>query len=77
MAAVGILEREQAVVPLQAAVGIHQPGVHGGRGAEIRDLFGELVEHGLEELERAFGDRAGVGQSGENAVAHLRRRAER
>ena len=41
----GIAELQQAVVPLQAAVVVHQAGVHRGCGTEIGDLLLELVEH--------------------------------
>ena len=69
--ALGIAEFQQPVIPLEAAVVIHQPGVHRGCGTEVRDLLIKPIQHRLKGGDRAFGERARRRQSGENAVAHL------
>src|SRR6185369_15466097 len=65
----GVLEGEEAVVPLEASGIVHHAGVHGGLGAKVCDLLGEAVEDCLVESQGTLGDGAGGGQAGEDAVA--------
>jgi hypothetical protein len=71
MRASGPAQAQQAIVKLEVAFAIDQAGIHGGRGAEVGDLFGEGIEHALKDAESFLSGCHSGGNGGEEAIASL------